>query len=90
MAEFGSINFFEVFLTRPGSGGATLRRSELRSNVEEVRKLRNRIAHHEPIFSRNLHKDLDRIMRCIAWRNSTSHNWVASIETVSSLLAIRP
>ncbi|APG47802.1 hypothetical protein [Phaeobacter porticola] len=82
--------FFTSFPDAPRGGGASQRRSELRSDVEEVRKLRNRIAHHEPVFSRNLHEDLERIMRCIEWRNSTSRNWVASIETVSSLLAIRP
>lgn len=83
-------HFFRVFPDAPTGATADQRRSELRIDVEAIRKLRNRIAHHEPIFPRMLQDDLDRIMRCIQWRNATTASWVRDIETVQALLAIRP
>ncbi|MCB0085511.1 MAG: hypothetical protein KDE47_31435 [Caldilineaceae bacterium] len=50
----------------PGSlvsaASSTDRRERLRRNVEKMRTFRNRVAHHEPIFSRNLQEDFDRII----------------------------
>lgn len=82
--------FFRVFPDVPPGATADQRRSELRADVEAIRKLRNRIAHHEPIFPRALQDDLNRILRCIQWRNTTTSLWVRDIETVQALLAIRP
>lgn len=65
-------------------------RAQLRSEIEEVRKLRNRIAHHEPIFSRDIAADLARILTCIEWRNRATRDWVSSIEQVSGLLGAKP
>lgn len=83
-------HFFNVFPDVPGNLTSDQRRSELRADVEEIRKLRNRIAHHEPIFPRTLQDDFDRIMRCIQWRNAPTANWVRDIETVQAFLALRP
>ncbi|KZY34494.1 hypothetical protein A3731_40680 [Roseovarius sp. HI0049] len=82
--------FFHVFPCAPRGVAANQRREELRADVEEIRKLRNRIAHHEPIFARGLQEDLERVLRCIEWRNHSAASWVGDIETVGSLLAIRP
>lgn len=38
------------------------RRAEMYADLEPLRLLRNRIAHHEPIFTRNLTDDLAKIM----------------------------
>ena len=65
-------------------------RAQLFDDIEKVRKLRNRIAHHEPIFTRNLAEDRDRILRLIAWRRPGTAGWVATIEEVSALIASRP
>ena len=43
-------------------------RTRLFDDIDEVRKLRNRIAHHEPIFARNLAEDHERIRRIIECR----------------------
>lgn len=83
-------HFFQVFPDAPRGVASSQRRAELRSDVEEIRKLRNRIAHHEPIFPRMLQQDFDRILRCIRWRNATTADWVEEIETVRAFLAIRP
>jgi len=83
-------NFFTVFTDAPRGVASGQRRAEPRADVEEIRRLRNRIAHHEPIFQRSLQDDFDRILRCIRWRNNTAASWVEEVETVRSLLAIRP
>lgn len=83
-------HFYQVFPDAPRGVASSQRRNELRMDVAEVRRLRNRIAHHEPIFQRVLQQDLDRILRCIRWRNATAANWVQQVEAVHELLANRP
>lgn len=61
-----------------------------RDDLEHVRLFRNRIAHHEPIFIRNLQDDLARIRRLIHWRNPTAAAWMAKIETVTPLIQALP
>ncbi|WP_110590682.1 Abi family protein [Tritonibacter mobilis] len=65
-------------------------RTRMFKNIEVIRKLRNRIAHHEPIFSRNLAEDRDRIREVIQWRRPGTAQWVDTIEKVTDLLASRP
>lgn len=65
-------------------------RAKMFANIEKIRKLRNRIAHHEPIFTRNLAEDRDRIRQVIAWRRPGTAHWVDSIEGVTELLANHP
>ena len=65
-------------------------RTKLYNDIVEVRKFRNRIAHHEPIFSRQLSEDRDRIRRIVAWRRPGAALWLDGIESVSSLLLHRP
>ena len=65
-------------------------RARMFDNIEKIRKLRNRVAHHEPIFARNLAEDRDRIRQVIEWRRPGTAHWVDSIEQVTILLAKRP
>ena len=65
-------------------------RAQMFYHIENIRKLRNRIAHHEPIFARNLAKDRDRIRQVIEWRRTGTAQWVDSIEQVTALLAAQP
>lgn len=65
-------------------------RASLHADVEQVRRFRNRVAHHEPIFLRNLVEDHDRVMRLVRWRRPGAATWLAGIERVSGLLAARP
>lgn len=60
------------------------------NEIDKVRKFRNRIAHHEPIFARNLVDDLDRVRSIIQWRSQDAVDWLNQHETVSALLANRP
>lgn len=65
-------------------------RARLFDDIDEVRKLRNRIAHHEPIFARNLHEDHQRIRRIIKWRRPDVAAWLDSTQQVTALLSRRP
>jgi hypothetical protein len=65
-------------------------RSQMFDDIEKIRKLRNRVAHHEPIFSRDLSDDLDRLRRTIEWRRPEVARWVDSIERVTELINRRP
>lgn len=65
-------------------------RASVHDDIEKIRHLRNRIAHHEPIFARNLQEDRDRVLRLIAWRRPTVARWLANVESVTKLLAARP
>lgn len=47
-------------------------------DLEEIRALRNRIAHHEPILTRNLADDFTRITRLIAYRSQVTADWMTS------------
>ena len=65
-------------------------RAQVYADLEAIRRLRNRIAHHEPIFSRNLSDDKDRIIRLVTWRRPAAAAWLAGFETATYLLANRP
>lgn len=65
-------------------------RAEARGIFEDIRKLRNRIAHHEPIFSRNLILHMDQIKKLLKWRSGAAVSWVDRIEEVSNLVATKP
>ncbi|MGY2287043.1 hypothetical protein HX881_28020 [Pseudomonas gingeri] len=58
--------------------------------LEGVRKIRNRIAHHEPIFARSLVADLERMINLVSWRCPRTAAWLSKIEGVSALLSQRP
>lgn len=81
---------FEVF---PGlSNGDPVQdcRTRLYRQVRHLRLLRNRVAHQEPIFQRNLLQDLTIIQSLSAYRHGIAGEWVERAETVSSLLKRMP
>lgn len=60
------------------------------NDLEKIRKLRNRIAHHEPVFNRNLSDDYKRIVKIIEYRCQDTAKWVHSWQKVTLLLQERP
>jgi len=82
--------FFASFPGAPQNNGFSIARQTYHTDINHVRLFRNRIAHHEPIFARNLQEDLDKILRLIEWRNPTASNWLSGIETVSNMIAQQP
>lgn len=58
--------------------------------LDKVRALRNRIAHHEPIFARNLVDDFDVVSTLIARRCPDTAEWMKAHQQVAVLLAKPP
>lgn len=67
----------------------TLRRS-IFADLEAARRLRNRIAHHEPIFTRNLQEDLDRIVGLAELRSPLVASWMVANQDAARLIAGSP
>jgi len=65
-------------------------RAKVYSDLEKMRKFRNRIAHHEPIFSRALDQDYAIIRELVEWRRPDAAAWLDKIERVTGLLAVKP
>lgn len=65
-------------------------RERLLLDIGNIRELRNRIAHHEPIFTRDLKNDLSKMVAVVGWRDPVAAKWMERMETVSTQLAKRP
>lgn len=65
-------------------------RASMYHEVWQLRLFRNRIAHHEPIFTRNLVTDYERIRQLIEWRRPSVAAWMDANQTVTATLAARP
>jgi hypothetical protein len=64
-------NLYKVF---PGAI-KRLSHSDANNFLKQFRDLRNRIAHHEPIFNRDFAKDQDSILTAIRWICPDSADW---------------
>jgi hypothetical protein len=70
--------------------GAKVLRSQMYDDLDSIRQLRNRIAHHEPVFDRDLHGDLHRMLGLVGLRSRALSTWVREIESATSMLGERP
>ncbi|KZE42365.1 hypothetical protein AVW09_10715 [Microbacterium sp. T32] len=78
-----------AFPLAPAGNAASLR-GRIYDDLEALRRLRNRLAHHEPIFTRNLSDDLNRMLDLIGLRSAPTAAWVRAMEDVTATLAERP
>jgi hypothetical protein len=62
-------------------------RQEIYTDLEDVRLLRNRIAHHEPIFKRKLTDDLDQVTALIRFRCRLTADWMVQCQRVTEYLS---
>lgn len=65
-------------------------RDGIRTDLGEIRILRNRIAHHEPIFTRQLANDFARLRRVIEHRSAEMRDWLDTAEAVTRVIAAKP
>lgn len=65
-------------------------RLRINQDLEHIRELRNRIAHHEPIFARNLADDFARIERLVDARCKITSAWMMSHQQATTLIAAKP
>jgi hypothetical protein len=89
----GRLNY-EMALWRPALHrafpNARRPRADIHRPLPGLRDLRNRIAHHEPIFGRNLADDYRTILQVINWMCADTHAWVVHYSEVPTVLADRP
>lgn len=62
------------------------KRSELHGNLYRLRKLRNRIAHHEPIHNRDLARDQQIICEILGYINKIDESVLRNYSRVPSIL----
>lgn len=79
-----------AFPHAPNSMTISQLRAQLYDDIFIIRKLRNRIAHHEPIFSRDLQEDYNKIYELISWRDTDTANWMCEIQSVTGLILEKP
>ena len=82
---------YEMTLWRPALRGAflhhaALTRKQIHGPLDHLRALRNRIAHHEPIFARHLMKDHERIVEIIGWISPGTRAWLKHHSRTPDLL----
>jgi hypothetical protein len=65
-------------------------RKRIHDDLESLRALRNRIAHHEPIFTRNLADDYQKARELIAFRCPHTAAWMQANEAASALIGNQP
>jgi hypothetical protein len=65
-------------------------RNRIHDDLEQVRKLRNRIAHHEPIMARNLDDDFEKISSLIKFRCLPTSTWMIKNQFVTPLMSLKP
>ncbi|MBP1806393.1 hypothetical protein [Rubellimicrobium aerolatum] len=86
---------YEADLWTPLTAGfpdlpAGLDRAALHGRGEQLRDLRNRIFHHEPIFRRDVSLDHARCLEFIGWMSPAKAAWIRDQSEVMTLLRRRP
>jgi hypothetical protein len=83
-------NIHRLFPGLPAGLPAERCRAQIYEELECVRSIRNRIAHHEPIFARNLMADYQRMLRLVAWRCPRTAVWLDQAQGVRRVLDAKP
>ncbi len=83
---------YEMTLWRPALRPAfphtkRLTRAHIHERLKFLKTLRNRIAHHEPIFRRQLEKDYEDILEITSWIVPHKRNWIEVHSRVPEILA---
>lgn len=66
------------------------RRISVEQSIDRVWFLRNRIGHHEPIFSRDISRDLQAMSLLLDWICEETSAWASGLRRVDDVLARRP
>lgn len=76
----------DAFPNLPQSMG----RQEVHDRVELIRKWRNRIAHHKPVFDQGPMRKHQEALQLIFWVCSDVADWVTSTSQVTAAIDLRP
>lgn len=81
---------YEMTLWRPALYKAfpysKRKRADTHKPLDFLRTLRNRIAHHEPIFNRHLEKDYQSIIEVTKWISPKTADWIIHHSRVDELM----
>lgn len=89
-ARLWNAHLFRLFPNHPTGVSVEKLREHIYNSLEAIRLLRNRIAHHEPIFRRNLQAEMSQIENILQLRSLDIADWMMSLENVSGLLGQKP
>ena len=64
-----------------------IERRDIHKSVNALRRLRNRVAHHEPILHRDLGHDHHQIIQLLRWTCETTATWIADQSRFPKVLA---
>ena len=70
--------------------GSSAPRVDVDDRMQRIHVLRNRIAHHEPIFRRDLAHDHADMLTLVRWISEEARGWIEDLSRVPDLLAQRP
>jgi len=88
--DIGNAHLTRVLPNLDPSRTVTHLRQEMYVNLEDIRRLRNRIAHHEPVFARNLTADLQQMNKLVGLRSTLTADWMMSNQQAGNLIRLRP
>ncbi|GAA5036895.1 Abi family protein [Terrabacter aeriphilus] len=66
------------------------RRSDVYDPVQRLNKLRNRMAHHEPVYAEPLADDHDQLLTVAGYIDPEAEAWLRDLSRVPALLDTRP
>jgi hypothetical protein len=81
---------FQLFPNLDHAQPVSVHRQRIAKDLESIRRLRNRIAHHEPIFRRDLRSDFQKISELIQFRCRDTARWMDETQAVLAVLDSRP
>jgi hypothetical protein len=67
-----------------------LTRAQIFQPLDDLRRLRNRIAHHEPILNRNISSDYASILDLIGYISPDTARWIDAQSQVAAVVAAKP
>lgn len=72
-------NLWRETLYKGFANGKRLKRSVVHGRFNMIRRFRNRVAHHEPIFEKNLEKTHAEILEAVNWMCADTAAWTAHV-----------
>ena len=89
-AALWNLHLNVVFPHLPAGWTVQQSRFHIRQELDKLRRLRNRIAHHEPLWTINASALLLDVQRLISYRCADTATWVGQTNDIRELLASRP
>jgi hypothetical protein len=80
-------HLLQCFPARPPSG---FERKDVSSRLEALRKLRNRVAHHEQVYRQPLEELYEQALDIVGWIDPDAATWVRQRSRVPAVLEGRP